>query len=866
MKSLKLIVLTMLILVGLVSVSEAGAPCNQIDSSLVDTFTIVDTYGMPDSVVLMPIHISNRRNIAGFNVCIDLDTSIFTPIFLGLDSVWDSTHTVITDSLYYYDWVPGGRLDTSAVLPIVFDEPDYPNELSNRVRIIIFGLPKLPEAGQTTFDIGADTGRGDIVYVKFKVSPTAQHDDITPVYFYISDIVDPETFPPVTIGCRHSNYSDSMGLSIRPSTYGGRLIVDTALQVPPEIVSFIAGPSTISPGGSSTLSWEVNNADSIVISNGVGTFTNSTGNTTVYPSSTTTYVLTAYGGNQTRTAGTTVTVQDPGSNNNPIIASISPGSYVISEGENVAFSVSASDSDGDPITLSALNLPANASFGINGQVTGVGAASGNFSFTPNRGQAGVYNIQFQATDNMGGASNITTVPITVNEIENDIVFTISTADGSPVGGIPGNNSILFPIDFVTAQTVYGVQFDLNYDSDFIEIDSIITTPRTENFVVYNNIGESPGVVRILTFGMDNDTISVDSTGNTAILYVALTLDSTAPPGDYSIDITDGWESINPDPDYPSLALITDSGIVQVDRMGDVNLDQRVDVADVVNIVGYILGNYSFSPRQFDVADIITNATVNVFDLVGVINQIFGIPISPTAPLYIDGGFATVDLDFDPKNGNPDEIVVRSELPEMIAGVEMDINYDPNTILLGVPKLAADADGLTMSYRDNGQGNIKVLMHFTNPFSDAELIQIGAADLIKIPVRARAEVDEGVTQVRLSDIMLSTNTGSAVRVGNPGLPETFELHQNYPNPFNPTTTIQFAISNDQVGSLQHVTLDVYNILGQNVTSLIDKEMSTGHYEVVWDATNNQGRKVASGVYLYKLQVGDRRDTKKMLFIK
>ncbi len=862
MKSLKLFVLAVLLMIGMASITKAGLPCNEIISTSLDSFTVTYTYGKPGNEVLLPFHVSNRRNIAAFQMYVDLDTTFFHPLVLGIDTTWDGTGTEILAITHFYDWQAGGRLDTSHVIPQIVEEIDYPSTLSTHLRLKVIGMP----ADFFQPRSGADTGRGDLLYLKVQIDPTAEHNDYTDVNFYWEDIIDPETFPPVIIGCQHNNYSDTLGISTRPKVFPGRLIVDTADILLPVINSFTANPTIITLGGSSTLSWNTSNTDSVNISNVVGPFTNLSGSKTVSPTTTTTYVLTAYGQTQNITAGVTVTVSIPGDNNIPVISPISPSSYIITEGENVAFSVSASDADNDPITLRALSLPINASFGVGGEVTGVGSVSGNFSFTPNRGQAGVYTIQFQATDNVGGASSVPSVSITVNEIEYDIVYTTSTADGSPVGGIPGNNSILFPIDFVTAQTVYGVQFDLNYDPDFIEIDSIITTPRTENFVIYDNIGGTPGEVRILTFGMDNDTIIVDTTDNTAILYVALTLDSTAPPGNYFIDIIDGWESINPDPNYPSLALVTDSGIVQVDRMGDVNLDQRTDVADVVNIVGYILGNFSFSSRQFDVGDVITNATINVFDLVGIINHIFGIPISPAAPVYVEGGFATVDLDYDPMNGNADEIVVRSELPAMIAGVEMDINYDPNTILLGVPELTDDADGLTMSYRDDGQGNIKVLMHFTNPFSEAELIQIGAADLVKIPVRARVDVDEVVSQVQLSDVMLSTNTGSAVRVGNPGLPETFELHQNYPNPFNPTTTIKFAIGNDQVGSLQHVSLDVYNILGQKVTSLIDKDMSTGHYEVVWDATNNRGKKVASGVYLYKLQVGDRKDTKKMLFIK
>jgi hypothetical protein len=98
-----------------------------------------------------------------------------------------------------------------------------------------------------------------------------------------------------------------------------------------------------------------------------------------------------------------------------------------------------------------------------------------------------------------------------------------------------------------------------------------------------------------------------------------------------------------------------------------------------------------------------------------------------------------------------------------------------------------------------------------------------------------------------------------------LPSTFLLHQNYPNPFNPTTRIEFEIDHQNY-EYQHVLLNVFNILGQNVKTLVDKELPPGRHTVVWDATDEYGSRVATGIYLYRLEVGDRADSKKMLFLK
>ncbi len=91
---------------------------------------------------------------------------------------------------------------------------------------------------------------------------------------------------------------------------------------------------------------------------------------------------------------------------------------------------------------------------------------------------------------------------------------------------------------------------------------------------------------------------------------------------------------------------------------------------------------------------------------------------------------------------------------------------------------------------------------------------------------------------------------------PNVPEKFQLMQNYPNPFNPSTTIEYQISSNSL-----VTLKIYNVLGQEVATLVDKMESPGNYSVRFNAD-----KLASGTYFYRLQTGEFAQTKKMLLIK
>jgi len=102
--------------------------------------------------------------------------------------------------------------------------------------------------------------------------------------------------------------------------------------------------------------------------------------------------------------------------------------------------------------------------------------------------------------------------------------------------------------------------------------------------------------------------------------------------------------------------------------------------------------------------------------------------------------------------------------------------------------------------------------------------------------------------------------------NVGVPEKFSLEQNYPNPFNPTTKIKFTIQqtdNPLLGGARggFVTLKVYDILGTEITTLINEEKPAGNYEVEFDA-----RGLSSGTYFYKLITGNFVSVKKMLLMK
>ncbi|MBT7859431.1 MAG: T9SS type A sorting domain-containing protein [Gemmatimonadetes bacterium] len=115
---------------------------------------------------------------------------------------------------------------------------------------------------------------------------------------------------------------------------------------------------------------------------------------------------------------------------------------------------------------------------------------------------------------------------------------------------------------------------------------------------------------------------------------------------------------------------------------------------------------------------------------------------------------------------------------------------------------------------------------------------------------------------------SANTGVITAVTqdpDDSLPTNFLLGQNYPNPFNGTTIIPFTIPDAGSGEDLFVTLDVYNLSGQRVISLMSGSITSGQYSITWDGRNQRGHAVSSGLYFYRLEAGSFLQTRKLTLV-
>jgi len=172
------------------------------------------------------------------------------------------------------------------------------------------------------------------------------------------------------------------------------------------------------------------------------------------------------------------------------------------------------------------------------------------------------------------------------------------------------------------------------------------------------------------------------------------------------------------------------------------------------------------------------------------------------------------------------------------GINFDLEYDWNFIKFPIKEVFERA-GVSM------KKIVRIYVYFILISSDPE-----PTDVSMIVEADYLSLIYGEEEVILDDF------GDLVSVPEEKVENGLVLFQNYPNPFNPTTTISYSVP-----STAHVTLNVYDVLGQKVVSLVDDEKTAGKYEVNFNASD-----LPSGTYFYRFQSGNYSQTKKMLLIK
>jgi len=313
--------------------------------------------------------------------------------------------------------------------------------------------------------------------------------------------------------------------------------------------------------------------------------------------------------------------------------------------------------------------------------------------------------------------------------------------------------------------------------------------------------------------------------------------------------------LNPDPEKPSALRFldfVDGGIDivcrdSIDAPCDINGNGvPYEIADAVLFVNCFISSSLCGEAAIAASDCNGDGVpMSIADLVYLIRVIIGdaVPYPKPLPQVSD-----VDVALQ-VNHSAVAVAVNSTID--IGGGYFEFEHSGYEI--GEPQLINGASDMTIKYGDEN-GILRVLVY---SLEENRKIPAGIEHIFAVPI-------SGEGTIVLRDVELSDYVGNLLTARidtKPDLPATYALHQNYPNPFNATTTIMYELPANT-----HVTIAVFNTLGQKVATLIDREEEAGVHSAAWDGTDQSGTTVASGVYIYRISTSEFTAEKKMVVMK
>jgi hypothetical protein len=283
--------------------------------------------------------------------------------------------------------------------------------------------------------------------------------------------------------------------------------------------------------------------------------------------------------------------------------------------------------------------------------------------------------------------------------------------------------------------------------------------------------------------------------------------------------------------------------------GDVNYDGSLNVADVTYLVAYLKG-LGPAPPCFEEGDVNGNGSINVADVTYLVAYLKGLGPAPppcgskaSAPAGKVQGDMSLNTSYE--NGMT---LISLESSVGVRGIQIELVGTQT----GEPVKLVD-DRLELFVNQITDGTTRVLIL---DLEGEVLIEKGVQALVRLSGEFKI-VEAVVSDFENYEIAPAINATAK----NTTLPDRFALYQNHPNPFNPTTEISFDLP-----EAANARLVIYNIMGQRVVTLVDRFTEAGTHSVTWNSTDDQGHRVGSGVYFYRLEAGAFVDTKKMILLK
>jgi hypothetical protein len=449
-------------------------------------------------------------------------------------------------------------------------------------------------------------------------------------------------------------------------------------------------------------------------------------------------------------------------------------------------------------------------------------------------------------------------------------------------------SMMIPIKVANEDTISGMTVPLRFDTHCpgFAIDSVVFGGTRIQDWEYKNVDiRSDTVILALVADMGGGTPCLPP-GEGPIAFIYFNVECSPENVNDTCCIYVDTCTFQPDDqgllfvDSDALAYVPyfESGTTCVAQYkpGDTNGDCTRNLADAIYLLNYLFRN-GLEPRPLDAGDVNGDCAINIGDPVYLLNYLFkggpppvcGCASHPESvgccPNTADwSGFAKSagEAELGLVAGIDDEmnsLEITGSLGTDVAGVQLEISYDPDKVTSIVPVLTERTNTLQLfsSARDGvlKLGIVDLAAKNLIRAGDGPLVRLDivGGDLSCVEIKRAVVVDEHAKPLNVR--ILPKSEAQAAR------PATFSLHQNHPNPFNPETDISYSIPAEG-----RVGLSIYNIRGRKVKTLVESNQAAGHHTVHWDGTDEQGGKVASGIYFYRIQAGEFEDSKKMILMK
>jgi len=465
----------------------------------------------------------------------------------------------------------------------------------------------------------------------------------------------------------------------------------------------------------------------------------------------------------------------------------------------------------------------------------------------------VYKMWYSGYGSSGWRIGYATSPATITPVAKRFVYI------PRIYGLPGDTiTVTFFADTVSA--ISGGDVTIKFDAETLTAFKMQSTKYTRDFLIVANL-DTPGVAHV---SLASARAASGGPGGLFNIKMLVKPALPIPPIPQPRPLRLSYAALYTENGKAILLTKRDGEFVLGRTRGDVNRDGRVNSADAILALRIAAGLLQPTPTQLADADMDGNGRVESIDASCMLHRAVGLDCPPRGASNVAANLLIAP--FSINTGHEITTTISVSGIDQLLGGDVSLRFDANALeIMDIQPSAEIAEGALLANLNNaGQAQFS--------FATASGVQAHAIAVIRL--RAKTQITEKSlrsNQATFFDAQGRRWSGVLTAVEestSSDLPNEFGLEQNYPNPFH-RQPIAAGLMNTQIRyalpERGHVKLIVYDLYGRQVRLLEDATKEAGSYIQNWNGLDESGAPVASGVYLYRLQVGQTTLTKKMTIV-